>query len=432
MSNAPHIRPIRDQPAANEPPRINLHLPLGGRLTVGELVGMYLRDNATRTSNSSTRTNRYAARRLLTMQVDGDQLAAIDVVDVSRPMLQRLLLERAAGPRTTNTRIRMLGAAFRWGFAAGVLNEERDPTRALQYCKEPRSARGLPERAIRGIVYGLDLAELIGEAAQRWIDFTRIVLGVGMRVDELAKLLIRNIDLDEQTLHYVQKGNRQLTVAIPASIRPFIERQLAAATGDALYGVGRNTPTRYWHATLAPIVGDPRRAREQAGLEIADVATKLRRSVREVEAWEAMPPALVDSNGRRVSLAHLRACNVSTKIRRGVSTKLAGASIGHESERTTELHYVGPLFEQFAEVAKAMDTLFEASAPDDSPAGVIVARNIKARREALGLTQPQAAKQAKVSERTWVNWECDFGSFKKLDHVAAVLKCSRQQLIGGL
>src|SRR5690606_31209592 len=122
---------------------------------------------------------------------------------------------------------------------------------------------------------------------------------------------------------------------------------------------------KIWGRCIRPLLEDPEAARRTQGWSVAELADRVGRTVKEIKRWEETE-APSDIEGRPLAPAHLRPTNVTTKILRGASVKIAGASVGHNDERTTERHYIGPLFGAFKEVADNMSDIFTSCDADAS------------------------------------------------------------------
>lgn len=449
--------------AANGQVEANLWLDVMGRLTIAQLVKLYCADACARAGNRHTAaTYRSRARKLLELDlyVDGERrrLAELWVDELELAHVQQVMASSKAAAHTINNRIGLLHAAIGWGRVNGLFRGP-DPLASLRWRKAPAADRALPDLALRVIVYGLDLAELVTASDVEWIDAIRILVGTGLRTGDLRRVLALGIDLERRWLTTRQKGDRLLEIAYPRSLDPIMRRRVEAArqrgwrylfagfgpggkrTRDV--ALGKDKLRREWRQSIGPITADVASAREAAGLTVAEVAAALGCTPTHIASMEAAGFHGLDVRERPVTLAHFRSTNVTTKIRRGASTKLAGASVGHEHERTTEV-YVGPLFEELHGVAELMDEYFDQgrtaatggqALPDlDKIAG----RNLKRIREGLRLSQEDLGELLgetgkAYSGRTIRDWETrGLFDLRLVPRIAKALGCSRAELLEGV
>lgn len=424
-------------------------------LNVEKLVKLYCADACQRSKSAHSKTSmRSRARSLLALELarDGDTIALGDMplAELRLAHCTQLLTRSSAAARTINAQIGLLRTAIRWALATGLW-EGTDPTAAVRYRKEPHAERALTDTVIRGLIHGFDVAEAVGAAQLEWIDFPRLLLGIGVRPGDLRSVRTANVDLDRGWLTLIQKGDRELELPYPTSLDPVMRRRVAAAQGRQYlfsgYAPGghRRSSTRpvsaskvsdLWREGLLPVLDDLKAAREGAGLDAAELADKIGCPVDQVWRWEESGLAGKDSRGRPITLAHFRASNVTTKMRRGLSTKLAGASVGHEEERTTK-HYVGPMFEGLEEAAKIMDDYFGQGSPASSTANEpperVAAANLKRVRVRLKLTQGELGSRVKKSARTIRDWETKgLSDLRQIADLAEALGVDLRELLAGV
>lgn len=435
------------------------------RLTISSLVKLYVADASQRTEVTATRTAlRSRARTLLETElvVAGERrrLADLEVAELEAIHCNQMLTTATVGAHTINARLSLLRSAFNWAAVIGLWSGA-NPTSAIKWRKAERTERALSDRMFRFLIHGLRVTENLQRTDLEWTDFPTIAAATGLRPGDVRTIQTADVDLE---LHYFrcrQKGDRLLEIPYPRSIGGVMRRRVEAARGRQYVfsaylrsRTGRSTtrpvhktkPGEVWREEILPVLTDLAGAREQANLTVDQLAARLGVPRKQVEEFEAISAGFdgFDAKGKRVTLAYFRATNVTTKLRRGASTKHAGASVGHDRERTTENHYVGSLFEQLQDTAALMDEYFEIpgarpeSSEADEPPEKVVGRNIRRIRESKHLSQAELGRRLgatgkPVGERTIREWETQgLADLRVATRVAQALGVRRVDVLEGV
>lgn len=441
--------------SANGPLETDLWLPMIEPVTtIRDLLNLYTGTICKRTPSEFTRaTYRTRSRCIAAVPVlrNGVSVAFgdIPVAALSGADLGQLQAAKADSPVAANNYVRLLRSAWNWGTELDyVPKTDIDPFRRIRPLPATKTSKALSPRVVEGIVHAFDVTEATGRVRQEWVDFLRLLFGLGIRATELRRLRVQDIDLKRRMLILVQKGNKELELPWPPALEPIFQRQLIIARGCRYLFPGYvhsrkkersktrplspNCYNKYWRSVLA-VAEDFRAARESSGLTIEQLAAKIRRSPQEVRDWETSP---IDPRDRRTGeliVPHaLRAANITTKVRRGASVKQAGVSVGHTSERTTNL-YMGPLFEQLPEVVSHLNDFFVRE-PSQEPQGTLPERigaSIRRRREAQGLSPGAFAKILGIDPKTLRDREKACARIDHAEAAAAKLGCSVIELLEG-
>ena len=375
----------------------------------------------------------------------------IPVATLTSADLGQLQAAKAHHPVAANNYVRLLRSAWNWGIDLDfVPKTDIDPFRRIQQLPTNKTSKALSERVVEGLVHAFDVTEATGRVRQEWVDFLRLLFGLGIRATELRRLRVQDIDLERRMLILVQKGNQELELPWPEALEPIFQRQLLIAQGctylfpgyvhsrkqerSKTEPVSPNCYHKHWREVLA-VAEDFRAARESSGLTVEQLAEKIRRSPQYVRDWEALPIDPRDRRTGQLIVPHaLRAANITTKVRRGSSVKHAGASVGHRLERTTN-GYMGPLFDRLPQVVNLMNDFFVREPPQQQePQGTLaeqIGAAIRRRREAQGLSPGAFAKILGIDPKTLRDREKAWVRIDHAEAAAAKLGCSIRELLGG-
>jgi integrase len=423
--------------------------------TMRDLLNLYTDTICKRTASDFTRsTLKTRSRCIAAVPVirNGVSVAFgdIPVAALSKAHLNQLQTAKANHPVAANNYVRLLKTAWNWGTDLDfVPKTDIDPFRRIRPLPSTKTTKALPPRVVQGIVHAFDVTEATGRAPQERVDFLRLLFGIGIRATELRRLRVQDIDLKARMLIVVQKGNNELELPWPPALEPIFQRRLLLARGchylfpgyvhsqkqerSTTRAISRNCYHEHWREVLA-VAEDFRAAREASGLTVEQLAAKIRRSAQVVLDWEASPIDPRDRRTGRLIVPHaLRAANITTKVRKGASVRQAGASVGHTSERTTNL-YMGPLFEQLPGVVNHMNDFFtrDPSQEQRETPSERIGANLRRKRETMGLSQRAFAKILEIDPATLRERE---KACVRIDHVqdaAAKLGCSLNDLLEGV
>jgi integrase len=148
-------------------------------------------------------------------------------------------LDRRFKPATVGVRFRSLQQMFRWMLEEGEV--ERDP---MERMRSPRVPEDPP-----AVLSDAELRALLraAEGDRRDTAILRVFIDTGARLSEVANLRLKDVDLDDQTLTVLGKGERVRVLPIGAKTVKALDRYLRlqsrATDRDALWIGGRGPMT---------------------------------------------------------------------------------------------------------------------------------------------------------------------------------------------
>jgi site-specific recombinase XerD len=152
-------------------------------------------------------------------------------------------LDRRFKPATVGVRFRSLQQLFKWALEEGEI--ERDPMERMRPPKVPEDSPAvLSDADLRSLLKACEGTDF---AARRDTAIVRVFIDTGARLSEVANLRMENVDLDNQTLTVLGKGERVRVLPIGAKTVKALDRYLRVRRwGDpALWigGKGAMTPS---------------------------------------------------------------------------------------------------------------------------------------------------------------------------------------------
>jgi site-specific recombinase XerD len=150
-------------------------------------------------------------------------------------------LDRRFKPATVGVRFRSLQQLFRWMLEEGEI--ERDPMERMRSPKVPEDPPAvLSDAELRALLRA-------AEGDRRDTAILRVFIDTGARLSEVANLRLKDVDLDDQTLTVMGKGERVRVLPIGAKTVKALDRYLRVQSRptdrDALWigGKGPMTPS---------------------------------------------------------------------------------------------------------------------------------------------------------------------------------------------
>jgi site-specific recombinase XerD len=167
------------------------------------------------------------------------------VTSIAREHVEAFIedLDTRFKPATVGVRFRSLQQLFRWMLEEGEI--ERDPMERMRSPKVPEDPPAvLSDAELRALLRACEGTDF---ASRRDTAILRTFIDTGARLSEVANLRMDNVDLDDQTLTVLGKGERVRVLPIGAKTVKAIDRYLRVRRSDvdALWigGKGPMTPS---------------------------------------------------------------------------------------------------------------------------------------------------------------------------------------------
>jgi site-specific recombinase XerD len=183
---------------------------------------------AARRSPRTVQSYTEAAEQLEDFLVRRGMPTAVD--SIAREHVESFIedLDTRSKPATVGVRFRSLQQLFKWMLEEGELTS--DPMARMRSPSVPEDPPAvLTDAELRALLKACEGSDSI---ARRDTAILRVFIDTGARLSEVANLSMENVDLDDQTLTVVGKGERIRVLPIGARTVKAIDRYLRVRRAD--------------------------------------------------------------------------------------------------------------------------------------------------------------------------------------------------------
>ncbi len=161
--------------------------------------------------------------------------AKIGLFEVSQNHLsqyQAHLFQQKRKSTTANRHLTTLKRFYRWALQEKLINS--DPTLGLITAKTPlRVPKHITERQVEDLLSAPDIKTAIGVRDRTMLE---LLYASGLRVSELVNLTLLNINLNEQVVQIVGKGNKERLIPFGEQAQDWLQRYIHQSRDELLQG----------------------------------------------------------------------------------------------------------------------------------------------------------------------------------------------------